>query len=88
MLKTSVIYKDNQGAIFLVNNRQVRSSTKHIDAIHPFLQDIIKDKDIDIQYIFSEDNPEKIMAKKKPEADFTRHMKIVTDGELWEIVDT
>ena len=64
VLKTSVIYKDNQGAIFLVNNRQVRSSTKHIDAIHPFLQDIMKDKDIDIQYIFSEDNPEKIMAKK------------------------
>ena len=48
----------------------------------------MKDKDIDIQYICSEDNPEKIMAKKNPEADFTRHMKIVTDGELWEIVDT
>ena len=36
--KSSVIYKDNQGEIFLVNNRQVGMHTKHIDIRHNFLR--------------------------------------------------
>ena len=57
MEKPSVIYEENQGAIFLAYNRQVVIRTKHIDICHHFLRDMVEEKDIDIQYIWSEDNP-------------------------------
>ena len=50
---TSIIYEDNQGTIFLANNRQVGICTKHIDICHHFLWDIVEDKYIDIKYIRS-----------------------------------
>ena len=34
--KPSVIYEDNQGDIFLENNRQVGICTKHIDFVNVF----------------------------------------------------
>ena len=76
---TSVIYENNQGAIFL---------SKNIDICHYFLRNIVEDKDIDIWYICREDNPANIMTKNNLEADFERHMKRITDGEQWELVDT
>ena len=56
----SITYKDNQGTIFLANNRQVGICKKHIDIRYHFLWEIVEDKDIDINYIQSEDNPEYI----------------------------
>ena len=50
-------YKDNQGTIFLAKNMKVGICTKYIDICHHFLWDIVEDKDIDIKYIRSEDNP-------------------------------
>ena len=49
---------------------------------------MVEDKDSDIQYIWSEDNPADIMSKNTSEADFASHMKRITEGELWEIMDT
>ena len=40
--KPSVIYEDNQGAIFLAKNRQVGICTKHIDIRHNFLRDMVE----------------------------------------------
>ena len=40
--KPSVIYEDDQGAIFLAKKRQVGIHTKHIDISHHFLQDIVE----------------------------------------------
>ena len=54
--KPSVIYEDNQGAIFLGKNRQVSSRRKHIDILHTFLWDMAEEKDIYIQYVRSEEN--------------------------------
>ena len=51
--KPSVIYEDNQGAIFLAENRQVGIPTKHIDICHHFLWYMAEEKDIYIQYIRS-----------------------------------
>ena len=56
MENPSIIYEDNQGKIFLENNRQVGICTKHIDIHHHFLWDKVEDKDIDIEYILSEYN--------------------------------
>ena len=86
--KPSVIYEDNQGVIFLAKNRQVGIRKKHIDIRHNFLRDMVEEKDIDIQYIQSEENPADIMTKNTSEADLTRHMRRITEGELWELVDT
>ena len=86
--KNFVAYEDNQGAIFLAKNRQVGISTKHIDIRHHFLRDMVEDKDIDIQYIWSENNPAYIMTKNTPEVDFEMHVKRTTDGELWELLNT
>ena len=61
--KPSVIYEDNQGAIFLAKNRQVGIHTKHIYIHYHFLRDMVEDMNIDIQYICIEDNPADIMTK-------------------------
>ena len=84
----SVIYEDNQGAIFLAKNRKVGISTKHIDICHHFLRDMMEEKDINIQYMGSEDNPAYILTNNTSGADFARHMKRITERELWELVDT
>ena len=60
---TSVIYEDNQGEHFLAKNRQVGIRTKQIDISHHFLLDMGEEKDIDIQYILSEDTPGNIITK-------------------------
>ena len=86
--KPSFIYEDNQGAIFEAMNTQVGIHTKHIDIGHPFLQDMAEEMDIDIHYIWSEENPDNITTKKNSEADFARHMRRITEGELSELVDT
>ena len=52
--KPAIVYKDNQGDIFLVKNRQVGMHTKHIDIHHHFMIDMVKGKDMDIKYIRSE----------------------------------
>ena len=49
MEKPSVIYEDNQGAIFLAKNRQVGIRTKHIDILHHFMRDMVEEKGIVIQ---------------------------------------
>ena len=46
--KPSVLYEDNQGAIFLAKNRQVGINTKHIDFCHHFMRVVVEDKYIDI----------------------------------------
>ena len=86
--KTSVIHKDNQGIIFLLKNRQVGMSTKHIDICHHFMRDIVEDQDIDIKYIRIEENPVDIMMKNNSEADFVKHTKRITEGKLWNIMET
>ena len=84
----SIIYEDNQSTIFLAKNRQVGTRTKHIDIRHHFMREMVEEKDIDIHYIRSEDNSAEIMTKNTPEAYFARHTKRITEGELWELVDT
>ena len=48
----------------------------------------MEESDIDIQYIHSEENLYDIMNKNTLETDFARHMRKITEVELWELVDT
>ena len=68
----SVIYEDNPDAISLANNSQVGICTRKIDICHHFLNDMVEYKDIDIQYIRSEDNPAEKITKNTSEADFVK----------------
>ena len=48
----------------------------------------MEDKDIGIQYIWSEDNPADIMTNKTTEAYFLEHIRIITEKELWNLLYT
>ena len=49
---------------------------------------MVEDKDIDIQYTRSENNPAYIMTNNTSEKYFTMHIKRITEGELREFVYT
>ena len=78
--KPSAVYKENQGAIFLANNRQVGMCINHIDIRHHFLRYMVEYKGMDIKYIRSEENPAYIMEDNFPEDDYVKHTKSITEG--------
>ena len=57
---------------------QVGMHTKHVDIGHTFLRDMVEDKDIDIQYIWIEDNLVEIMTENTSKSDCMKHMKRIT----------
>ena len=75
--KPVIIYKDNQGEVFLANNRWVGICKKYIYICHYFLRGMVEDKNIDIQYILSADNPADIITNNTSEAYFVRHVKSI-----------
>ena len=52
------------------------------------MRDMVEEKDIDIKYIGSKENPAEIMTKNCSENDHSKHAKRITEGELWELVET
>ena len=46
----------------------------------------MSDKDIDIKYIGSEEIPADIIMRNTSEAEFVKHMKRITEEEIWEIM--
>ena len=81
--KSAVVYKDNQGAIFLARNRQVGMCAKHIDIRHHFLRDVKEVKDMVIKYIKSKEKYADIMTNNFSGDDYVKHTKRITEGELW-----
>ena len=77
--KPLVIYEDNQGVIFIAKNRQVDMYTNQIDICHNLLREMMEDKDIDLQYIWSEDKPADIITGNTLESDFVKHIKRITE---------
>ena len=59
----------------------------HIDIRRHFLTDMMEDKDIDIKYIWSEENPAGIMTKNDSKVDFVKQVKRIIEGGLWELVE-
>ena len=57
-----------EGAIFILNNDQVGQRTKHIDIKWHHVRDMIKDGDLVVMYVRSEDNLADIMMKNTNEA--------------------
>ena len=88
MQKPEIVYDRNQGDIFLAKNTQFGMSNKHIDIRHHFMRDMVKYKDMDIRYIRSKDNPADIMTNNCSEADYDKVENRITEGELWELVES
>ena len=66
--KPVIFHRYNQGDILLENNRQVDMHAKNIDIYHHFMRDMLEEKDIDVKYIRSEENPADIMINNCSEA--------------------
>ena len=88
MQKPSIVYKYNQGDIFLANNSQVVVRNKHVNIRHHFHRYMVEDKDVYIKYIRSEENPADIMRNNCSEANHEKYSKRITEGELWELMGT
>ena len=86
--KMALVQKDNQGDVFLENNRQLGMCTKHIYIRHQFLRDMDEGNYMDVNYIKSEENPAYIMTKNCPKAEHVKHTNRITEGEIWELVET
>ena len=48
---------------------------------------MVEDKDTEIKYIRSEENPADIMTKNCSKKYYVKHMKSITEGEIWEILE-
>ena len=80
--KPPILLEDNTGAIFIMKNDQVGQRTKHIDVKWHHVRDMIRNKELAVGYLRSEDNPLDIMTKNTKEALFVKHSKSIKDGTL------
>ena len=80
--KTSIIYEDNLGAIYLAKNQQISQRTKHIDVRHHFIRNLVEAKVIDVKYIKSEDNVADILTKSVKEEIFNKHANTINKGKI------
>ena len=75
--RSSIIYKDNLGAIYLMKNPQIGQRIKHIDLRHHFIRNSIDNKKIEVHYVKSENNLADILTKNVKEEIFDKHMKTI-----------
>ena len=62
-IETSNIYEDNQSTIKLIEGEMTGSRTKHIDIRYHFVHQFIKDNEVNLLYVKSEDNIADMMTK-------------------------
>lgn len=66
------VYIDNQAAIKLVLNQQIHAKTKHIDVTYMFVRDIYNNREIDVEYIKTEDQIADFLTKPLAKSQFNR----------------
>ena len=70
------------GAIIILKNDQVSQRTKHINIKWHHIQDMIKDGDLDVKYIRSNDNPADVMMENSKEVLYVKHAASMKNGVL------
>ena len=86
-----VIGEDNQGAIFLANNKQVSQRTKHIDLKHHFIREFIEKTDgIKHGTIFKIDTKENTadIGTKNVEVTLFKKHKFELDNGMMDLRET
>jgi len=77
---SAIVYGDNQGALFLVKNRQVSQRTKHIDIRSHFVRDLQRAKKVIGAYVRSERNMADGATKNLAEKLFAIHVLDLKTG--------
>jgi hypothetical protein len=80
--KPAIIYEDNLGAIFLVQNQQVSARTKHIDIRHHYMREMQAKKDLDVRFKRSGENSADIMTKNTTRYIHEKHTKNIRNRTL------
>ena len=63
VIKPMIVYSDNQSAIAMSNNDVHHNRTKHIDIRHHFIRDIIKQGNVTLDWISTQDQVADILTK-------------------------
>ena len=61
--KTTIIYGNNIGLLFLTDNKQMRQHTKHINVRHHYLQELAEQKEAATRFQRLEHNHADVMTK-------------------------
>ena len=70
---TTVIWEDNQGTIALSKGPSKRNVSKHIDIRHHFIRQHVKNGEVVLKYIKTNENVADAMAKPLPRPVFLQH---------------
>jgi hypothetical protein len=71
--KETILYQDNQGAIFLEKNKTNKSRTKHIDVRYHFIREQVEKGRLDIIYCPTDAMIADVLTKPLPDMAFRRH---------------
>lgn len=61
--KPTCIYCDNQSAIALTHNPRFHERTRHIEVAHHFIRHLYQSKQVDVQYVATEENISDLLTK-------------------------
>eukprot|EP00961_Rhodomonas_salina_P114900 1546010-Rhodomonas_salina.1 len=67
------IREDNQAAIAICNNQCHRSRTRHIKRWYHFIHQCIRDAEVYVTYVASEENVADLFTKALGDGPFTKH---------------
>jgi hypothetical protein len=82
----SIIREDNTGALFLIENAQIGSRTKHIDTRYHFVRDMVRNEELQTVYVRSELNCADLCTKNLPRDKYEKHAKNILNGDMGRIL--
>ncbi len=77
------VYGDNTGAIFLVDNKQVRGRTKYIDIRHHFMRKRKEKGEVVYKHMDGVENTSDILTKNLPDMTFRKHVTKIMGGTIF-----
>ena len=78
--RPSVLKGDNMGAIFLAGNLAVSQRTKHIDIRTRYITDQVRNKELTVEHVRSEDNPADAGSKHCAMPTHVKHAETIYNG--------
>ena len=80
--RPATMYKDNTGAIFLMENQANGNRTKHIDVPWHHLREMINEGRLKVHFVKSGDNVADLQTKNLPEEVMVKHRETIRSGSL------
>ena len=73
----SVVFCDNQSAIYLIRNQAYHERTKHIDVKYHFIREAVGERNITVKKIGTTDNPADMLTKPVPANKFKHCLNLI-----------